>query len=180
MRKSLFSAIAAAAAVVAVLGTSAASSASTDLDQAGPASPLQSKQQVPFQIQAAHHKLVDTVIAGGYSGAALSPGFNAIDSGETINCPNSGKCTLEANMTVQALGSGSSNSWAICFYVVDLGSYATCPYIGYLSSTYYQTESINAAQVSLPPGPHVVQTQVYTANGGTAYNYSMTYHAYKP
>ena len=32
----------------------------------------------------------------------------------------------------------------------------------------------------IPHGTHTVQTQVFSANGGTAYNYHIVYNVYKP
>ena len=140
-------------------------------------------QQATHQVTTlAASKLKSSVIASGFSGAALTAGgFTPMDAGETIVCPGTtGTCTFEADASVQAQGTGSSNAWAICLYIVDLGQYATCPYYGFLDSSFFETGTEVSSFSGVPHGTHTVQTQIFSANGGAAYNYSITYHAYKP
>jgi hypothetical protein len=181
MRKSRISAIAIAAVAVLFVAGAAAGSVSGH-HSSGPTGPLLKGHQAPQNVATVTMKLHDSVIASGDSGANLTPGgFTPIDAGEQIHCASTGTCTLEADMSVQAQGTGSGNEWAICFYVVDLGYYASCPYYGNLDSSFFengtQIESIGSG--AIPPGTHTVQTQVFSLTGGTVYNYSLTYHAYR-
>ncbi len=180
MRKTRI-ATAGAVVIAVVLAASTATYAASHSSHPGPTGPLLKEHQVTHQITSGQEKLKNTVVATGFSGVALTPGgFTPIDAGENITCVGPGTCTLEADMAVQAQGTGSSNAWAICFYVVDLGTYATCPYVGYLDSAFFENATQIESLSGIPAGVHKVQTQVYSANGGTAYNYTSTYHAYRP
>jgi hypothetical protein len=174
-------ATAGAVVIAVVLAASTATYAATHSAHPGAAGPLLKQHQVTHQITSGQEKLKNTVIASGFSGVALTPGgFTPLDAGETITCAGSSTCTIEADMSIQAQGTGSSNAWAICLYVVDLSTYATCPYYGFLDSAFFENGTQIESISGLPAGSHTVQTQVFSSNGGTAYNYSLTYHAYKP
>ena len=166
-------------AVVLAAGT-ATYAAGQHSTHPGPAGPLIKHPQVKQQVTAGQQKLKNAVVVSGFSGVTLTAsGFTPIDAGETLICPGtSGTCTFSATMSVQAQGTGSSNAWAICLKVD--GGFATCPYLGFLDSTFFDNETQTESITGVTHGPHTVQTQVFTGNGGTAYNYTFTYQAYKP
>ncbi len=173
-------AVAGIVGVVLVAGT-ATYAATSHSAHPGPAGPLLKNNQVTHQISLAQEKLKNSVVVNGFSGGPLNAGqFTNIDAGEKLVCPVAGSstCSIEADMSVQAQGTGTGNAWAICL-VVD-GNYATCPYYGFLDSAFFENGTQVESLTGLAVGRHTVQTQVFSANGGTVYNYSLTYHAYKP
>jgi hypothetical protein len=139
------------------------------------------QRQAGHQSVAAQTKVKKSVAVTGFSGATLTAGgFTPIDAAATLTCPGTtGSCTYEADASVQAQGTGSSNAWAICL-VIDGNNFATCPYYGFLDSSFFQEGTVVSVYPGIPHGTHTVQTQVFSANGGTAYNYNIVYNVYKP
>ena len=173
-----YSAIGVAVVGLAVAGQAATSAAGTPSTHSRPSGPLL-HQSATQQVTAGNRTLKKTVLVHGFSGAALTAGgFTPIDAGERVMCPGTTSCTIEAIMSVQAQGTGASNNWAICLNI-DTNT-ATCPYIGFLDSTFFENATITESLSGRAHGAHTVQTQVFTATGGTAYNYAITYHIYTP
>lgn len=165
------------ASLVLVAG-SAVSAPTAKPAHLGPAGPTGTLQHAPMVLSSGS-KLRSTTLVSNFSGATLTPGgFTPIDPGETITCPGHTTCTVEADLNVQAQGSGSSDAWALCA-ALD-GGFATCPYLGFLDSSFFQSGTFAETFVGVTPGSHTVQTSVFAGNGGTAYNYTFVYHVYTP
>lgn len=143
----------------------------------GPTGPLVG-HQVNSQVIQSNETLKKTVIVQGSGNITLAAdAFTPIDPGETIVCPGTKSCTIEATISVQAIGI-FNNPWAICLRVG--GATAPCPYYGILLSNFPMVGTVTQSYPGFLPGSHTVQTIVYTNDGGTAFFYNMTYHSYNP
>jgi hypothetical protein len=134
----------------------------------------------PAPVALAAHTLLTSYINQGDLAAAVSSGFQPVDTPVTINCTSAAGCTIGAEHWLQVGGqSTAGNLWAICTEV-DGGIQFLCPYQGYIATDgTYVTGSFNLA-VAVSPGTHTVQEIVFTAAGATVGDYHNTYVVYRP
>jgi len=112
---------------------------------------------------------------------AVGPGFVAVDSPITINCPVA-SCTFEVDQNLQASTAVANNRWAICTQLD--GSFMAeplCPFLGKLPSDgSYQAGTFVQTATHVATGVHTVQTFIYTDFGGNRSIYAMVYRVYTP
>jgi hypothetical protein len=128
-------------------------------------------------------KLTSTVLhnSDGASGITEAAGdFTNLDK-QKVSCPKTAtSCTVVISMNVQATGGANAgNEWAICT-LVD-GTYVdSCPYAGELLADGNYGYGYELESVSVAPGTHVVEVQVYSYYGLTVGYWQTQYLVYEP
>jgi hypothetical protein len=124
-------------------------------------------------------KLLSTYIGSGNGNGASLPQFayTTIDSA-TVNCKNTGGCTIGIETMAQIKPQGGD--WAICL-TVD-GTNTSCQYQGIQGSTTgYVVGNARGVRTGVTFGNHAVTTQIYVEGAGAVYAYFQSdYRVYKP
>jgi hypothetical protein len=131
-----------------------------------------------------NRKLKSTSFAFQEDGLTVPPGtYTAAHPVVTMNCPSRpGHCTIAAAMYTEFQPNVQGDEWATCL-LVD-GSLSTepgCPWVDTNADAgEFQTRVFAQNRSNLAPGPHTVQTLIYSVNGGTAALRNYDYRLYTP
>ena len=128
--------------------------------------------------------LLTTFVSESNDSEAVPAGFQSIDAPTAFTCVapghlHGGTCTIEADQNVQVIGSTPNNAFAICTQVdgVFVGQ-PVCPFIGTVPNGSYGTGSFMQTGAGISPGPHTVQTFLFTTNGAVRSIYTLVYRLY--
>jgi hypothetical protein len=126
------------------------------------------------------HKLIKSDFSGGFSGATLPAGtLTAVDSPQALNCPaTKAPCTIVATMGVEFSNSGG-DAVAACL-IIDGSTFDNngCAFAAGdpASGSYFTPTQIQIASVAA--GAHTVQTEAYSAVGGSVAYWTAEYQVY--
>lgn len=124
-------------------------------------------------------KLLATYIGSGNGNNAALPqfAFTTVDSA-TVNCKNTGGCTIGIETMAQLKPQGGD--WAICLQVD--GTNTSCQYQGHQGSTTgYVVGNARGVRTGVAFGNHSVATVLYVEGAGCTYAYYQSdYRVYKP
>lgn len=125
-----------------------------------------------------------TYVNQSSSSQTVGPGFQPVDAPTRVTCVTpafvrGASCTLEADQNVQVTGSAPNNRWAICTQVDGVFALEpTCPFLGIVPTTPFQAGSFMQTMTGLDPGPHTVQTFLYSDAGANRSIYTLVYRIY--
>src|SRR5271169_270429 len=135
------------------------------------------------QTLATKHVLLGTIITGGFPAITLPPGgtYTAVDAPQTVNCPGTTNCTIQADQSaVTTSGTTTNNQAGTCLVIDGNINSVGCFYSGTTPSDGTPVTGTTSQSVSVPHGNHTVQTMAFSNHGAFLEYYNTTYRIYRP
>lgn len=132
---------------------------------------------------ATKHVLLGTIISTSINSMPLAANaLTALDSPQTVSCPGTTTCTIQAEQVAStAQGSHAQNGFILCFYVDGSAIPAGCPYVNITPSDGESVMgSVTQGISGVSPGTHTVQTLVKSNFGAKLFFYNTDYRVYRP